>query len=73
MAVYLNASLEKVHEWDRFVDFSVVRDRKPMNSNIHGFLSSCFKFFPVLAYMPIYLDNNTTRVSKIKLILFRTI
>jgi len=27
MAAYLNASLGKIHEWYRFVDFSVV-DRK---------------------------------------------
>ena len=73
MAVYLNASLGKIHEWYRFVDFSVVRDRKPMNSNIHGFLNSCFLFLFVLAYIPTYLDNNTTRASRIKLTLFRTI
>jgi len=28
MADYLNASLGKVHEWHRFVDFAVVTGRK---------------------------------------------
>jgi len=28
MAVYLNASLGKVHEWYRFVDFAVVTGRE---------------------------------------------